>query len=178
MTEGAGGAHYLLCTGGRDVPADIQLDVIDTLGFYHAFYLGRLRVLHGGARGVDTWVEEYCQAAGIPTKVFRPGQGRVPSWPTHRNQYMVDCVFAWLPLGHTAQVVAFIGGRGTADCTRRAEIRGLDVIYVPSLEEWAGTRTRTARQVRQSNSDDDTMSGHDHRRREPFDGQGDLLGDR
>ena len=66
-------------------------------------------LIHGGARGADRLGGEWAAAAGIPVTCFDA------KWDAHgaaagpiRNQAMID-------EGHPDLVVAFRGGRGTAD---------------------------------------------------------------
>ena len=75
-------------------------------------------IISGCARGADTLGIEWAEARGIEV-------GRFPAdWDTHgraagpiRNQRMLD-------EGKPDLVVAFPGGRGTADMVRRARARG------------------------------------------------------
>ena len=77
-------------------------------------------VIQGGADGADALAREWCNARAIPCL-------NVPAdWKAHgraagplRNQRMLT----YKP--HL--VIAFPGGRGTADMVRRAEIAGIEV---------------------------------------------------
>lgn len=80
-------------------------------------------VITGGASGADTWAESWAWMAKIPHRAFKA------DWRAHgraagpiRNQQMVEA----LP----DLVVAFPGGRGTADMTRRATAANIPVIKV------------------------------------------------
>lgn len=71
-------------------------------------------VIHGGAQGADAFGAEWADRNGVPTWVFPA------DWKAHgrkagplRNQQMLDEA---LP----ERVIAFPGGRGTADMLRRA----------------------------------------------------------
>jgi len=79
------------------------------------------RVIAGGARGADTIAAEWAVARDIPANVFMAdweGLGR-KAGPI-RNQRMLD-------EGKPDLVVAFPGGRGTADMVRRAREAGVEV---------------------------------------------------
>lgn len=97
---------------------DLQLDSI------HA-ERGIAVLIDGGASGADQMAREWAQRTpGVETMTFRA------RWREHgraagpiRNQRMLDCVRPDL-------VVAFPGGRGTADMVRRATAAGVEVIRV------------------------------------------------
>lgn len=79
------------------------------------------RVIHGGARGADNLADRWAQYCGIACEVYEA------DWETHgkaagpmRNQKMLDD-------GKPDLVVAFPGGRGTADMVRRAKKAGVPV---------------------------------------------------
>lgn len=79
-------------------------------------------VAHGGATGADSEAGRWARACGKPVCVFRArwlqeGKAAGPL----RNQRMID-QFA------PDAVIAFPGGRGTADMVRRATERGIEVI--------------------------------------------------
>lgn len=85
----------------------------------------RIRYLaHGGARGADWCAGEWAAAEDV-TKIEYPadwdayGKGAGPK----RNQYMLEDFKPDL-------VVAFPGGRGTADMVRRAKKAGVEVMEV------------------------------------------------
>ena len=81
-------------------------------------------VIHGYASGVDSQAMKWARACG--RKVF----GFRADWRKHgraagpiRNQRMLD-------EGKPDLVVAFPGGRGTADMVRRAKAAGVEMIEV------------------------------------------------
>lgn len=81
-------------------------------------------VIAGGARGADTMVEEWAKSRGVECIVYNAdwkGLGR-KAGPI-RNQRMLD-------EGKPDLVIAFPGGRGTADMVRKARAAGVDVIEV------------------------------------------------
>lgn len=80
-----------------------------------------LRIVHGGASGADAMASRWADEHGYECVVYaadwrREGKKAGPL----RNQRMLDCE-------HVSLVVAFPGGRGTADMVRRAKARGVDV---------------------------------------------------
>lgn len=79
-------------------------------------------LIEGGALGADEWAAVWAGMAGIRQRLKFPAD-----WATHsraagplRNQRMID-------EGEPDLVVAFPGGRGTADMVRRAEKAGIPV---------------------------------------------------
>jgi hypothetical protein len=108
----------ILVCGGRDY-TDRQT-VFDVLDRLHRDR-GIACIIHGGARGADMLAGEWAARAGIQVD-------RYPAdWETYkhaagpiRNQQMLD-------QGKPDGVVAFPGGRGTADMKRRASAAGLGV---------------------------------------------------
>ena len=86
-------------------------------------------VIHGGCRGADQIAGDWAEFAGAKQHVFPA------NWHLHgkaagprRNQRMLD-------LGKPDIVLAFPGGRGTADMVRRATIAGVKVIEVSASED-------------------------------------------
>jgi hypothetical protein len=78
-------------------------------------------IISGGARGADRHAAVYARRRGIEAVIFRA------EWKTHgtkagpiRNQRMID-------EGKPDLVVAFPGGKGTADMVRRAKAAGITV---------------------------------------------------
>lgn len=111
----------MLVTGGRDFADADGLHRILT-AIHRA--RGIATIIHGRARGADTLAERWAVENGIPTIRF------AADWTGHgayagpiRNGRM-------LREGQPDYVLAFPGGRGTADCVRQA--RRLDVpVLVP-----------------------------------------------
>ena len=114
--------RVLVC-GGRDF-ADRDL-VARTLAPYRPQPItapSEHKIIHGGAAGADTLAREWAEVYGVPYREFPA------DWKTHgraagpiRNQRMID-------EGKPDLVVAFPGGRGTADMIRRAEAAGVPVM--------------------------------------------------
>lgn len=90
------------------------------------------QIWHGGARGADKFAAEYAETWGIHTSVCDA------DWKKHgraagpiRNQHMIASAVALRSsFGAEFIVIAFPGGRGTADCVKRARLAGLDVLEV------------------------------------------------
>lgn len=91
-------------------PANVVTDVSDCI------------LILGGAPGADTLAEEWADVFGVRKRIFPA------NWKEHgraagplRNQRMLD-------EGKPDLVIAFPGGRGTADMVRRAEKAGVPVL--------------------------------------------------
>lgn len=112
-------ALRIVVTGGRDY-ADVERVAL-ALGFLHARYVVQ-RVAHGGATGADEHAKVWARVARInevveyPADWKRLGRRAGPA----RNRLMLDEERPDL-------VVAFPGGRGTADCCAAARERGIRV---------------------------------------------------
>lgn len=109
----------ILVTGGRDFRDQkavyAALDEIDRAN-------GITGLIHGGASGADTLAGMWAISQGVtvylhPADWAKYGTGAGPV----RNQEMLD-------RGKPDAVVAFPGGRGTADMVRRAKAAGVPVI--------------------------------------------------
>ena len=125
-------AHYCLFTGGRDtLGPDVEDAVRDILTFLHHFYGVDLRVMHGDAPGVDTIVDQVAKSLDVKVKAYPYDRGRGRAGPIIRNEYMCSLLVQWEQLGHSVEVIALPGGRGTAHCSRFAEQLGLNVTYIP-----------------------------------------------
>lgn len=112
--------RVLVC-GGRDY-ADRE-HVYLVLDLLHR-RVGVAVLIQGEARGADTLAREWAEARGVPVLPFPA------DWTRHgrfagprRNQRMLD-------EGRPGLVLAFPGGRGTMDMTRRARRAGVRVISV------------------------------------------------
>jgi hypothetical protein len=111
--------RLVVVTGGRDfTDREFVSEVLTCAAPTH--------LIHGCARGADTLCGNWAKRRGIPCI-------EVPAnWKAHgkaagplRNGWMLDLN----PIG----LVAFPGGRGTADMIRQAQARGIKV-YAPSYE--------------------------------------------
>lgn len=81
-------------------------------------------VITGGARGIDTIANQFARGLGCKTVVFHAdwaNEGRAAG--PKRNARM-------LAEGKPDFVLAFPGGRGTADMVRRAKAAGVPVVEV------------------------------------------------
>jgi len=78
-------------------------------------------IIHGGASGADFLAGKYAEWRNIDTVVF-PAEWdlRGKAAGPLRNQRMID-------EGKPDLVIAFPGGRGTADMIRRAKAAGIEV---------------------------------------------------
>jgi hypothetical protein len=90
--------------------------------------LGITEILTGAAPGTDTDALTWAKAMALkatPFPVsFRDWQRFGKAAGPLRNRQMLDS----LMLHHPAVVIAFPGGKGTADCVRQATARGVRVI--------------------------------------------------
>lgn len=87
---------------------------------------GLTNIIHGDARGADTWAKEWAMAEHIPEIPFpakwkRPNGTRDLQAGHKRNQQMID-------EGHPDLILAFPGGSGTADMIRRGREHNIPVI--------------------------------------------------
>lgn len=119
--------RVLVC-GGRDYAERGQVFV--TLNGI-ATANGELHIIQGGAEGADGFAREWAQAEyATLTSYFANWQAHGRKAGPIRNQTMID-------EGKPHLVVAFPGGRGTADMVRRAEASGIPVLKVPEPHEHA-----------------------------------------
>jgi predicted Rossmann-fold nucleotide-binding protein len=112
--------RVLVC-GGRDYADSAAVyGVLDGLHRKHRL----TAVIQGGASGADALAMNWALNSEVDSFTYEA------DWKTHgkaagpkRNQQMID-------EGKPDMVVAFPGGRGTADMTRRAMAAGLPLIEV------------------------------------------------
>jgi hypothetical protein len=110
----------VLVTGGRGFSNRTLLFAsLDSLHADHAFTM----IIHGGASGADRLAGEWAASRGIPVEVYpadwqKYGRAAGPI----RNQRMID--------RKPDMVVAFPGGRGTADMVRRVRQTGIGLVTV------------------------------------------------
>lgn len=124
-------SHYVLITGGRDPDESVWEDLYTILTLLKGLHGSELRVMHGAARGTDSWAGEVCDQLGIISKGYPADWERDSKRAgLQRNMEMLTKLVSWIALGHTAQVVAFPGGTGTAHCVTNAEKLGLDVSHI------------------------------------------------
>lgn len=111
--------NRILVCGGRDFDDFFTLDMV-----MEAYLEEVPHIIHGGAKGADSLAGDWAYMNVLPCTVY-PAQ-----WNRHgkaagpiRNQQMLD-------EGKPDLVVAFPGGRGTADMIRRARKAGVDVYEI------------------------------------------------
>lgn len=114
---------YVLVTGGRDFNDKKLLDRV-----MHAQKLdlpegSEMIIVQGGAKGADFLARRWALSWNIPLinipadwRKFDKGAGAV------RNQQMLD----WFPI---ELVIAFPGGKGTADMVERADKAKIEIIH-------------------------------------------------
>jgi hypothetical protein len=111
----------LLVCGGRDYGDWYR--VHQTLWFVAVHY-GVTEIIHGAARGADTLAERWAKSAGVksaPYPVSRSEWERFGNSAGHlRNTRM-------LVEGRPNMVLAFPGGRGTANMIQQATTAGIPV---------------------------------------------------
>lgn len=123
--------HYVLFTGGRDVDGhEAQVAMHDTMEFLSLFYGVGLRVMHGGARGVDTLAQQAADHFNVTSKAFPADWGRGKKAGIERNIHMGELLVDWEAQGHSVEVIAFPGGRGTAHMATFAGKLGLNVTHI------------------------------------------------
>lgn len=84
-------------------------------------------IIHGAATGADEWAAKIAHNEGIPTCGFpaRWDIQRKAAGPI-RNKRMLDVAEPHL-------VVAFPGGRGTANMVKQAKARGIEVQEISAV---------------------------------------------
>jgi hypothetical protein len=121
----------VLVCGGRDFgDRDALFALLDALVASLPTSLPIGLVIHGDARGADRLGGMWARQRGIAVKVFPA------NWNLHgraaggiRNQTMLDYLLTLPP--DRRLVVAFPGGRGTADMAARAKAANVPVIQPP-----------------------------------------------
>ena len=128
--------RVLVC-GGRDLDAHEVWNWLESFGHQDAAealgrFSGRDRItciIHGGARGADEGAARWGENEHIPVRAFKA------DWKKHgkaagpiRNGQMIR-------EGRPDVVIAFNGGRGTADMMRQARDAGIPIVRpTPSPE--------------------------------------------
>lgn len=113
--------RIIVCGGRYYSNKDRVFETLDAL----QDRVGSFELMHGGARGADALAHDWWWDRGLG-----PCEPMPADWETHgraagpiRNQLMLD--------EHKPDlVIAFAGGRGTADMVRRAEAAGVEVQHV------------------------------------------------
>lgn len=110
----------VLVCGGRDFNDAMTLG--SWLGGIHKQH-GITLLIEGGARGADYMARKFAEWAGIPVKSFPADWSQGKSAGPVRNRQM-------LTEGKPDLVVAFPGGKGTADMVRQANAAGIKVLEI------------------------------------------------
>jgi hypothetical protein len=86
-------------------------------------------IIHGGARGTDSYAGYFARAMNIPQDIYRPRYSMYSSRiaPLMRNQEMID-------KGKPQLAIEFPGGTGTADMHERVIHAGIDLIVIKDEE--------------------------------------------
>jgi hypothetical protein len=100
--------------------------IFDELETFH-FYYPITTLIHGGAKGVDSFAGEWAEDRGIPVEVYPA------DWNKHgraagpiRNQKMIE--------QNPRCFIAFDGGPGTANMVKTAKIAGVKVVHLDKPE--------------------------------------------
>jgi hypothetical protein len=118
----------ILITGGRDfADRDMLYRVLDQLHAEHSFSV----LIHGAAKGADRLAGEWAGARGVevlalPADWKRHGRGA----GLIQNRQMLE--------EKPDLLVAFPGGKGTADMVTVAKKAGLRTVFAEELAESAG----------------------------------------
>lgn len=113
--------RVLVCGGREFTDREALTQVLEHLRRTRGIFL----LIAGGARGADTMAAEWAKTASIPCEVYMADwDGLGSKAGPIRNQRMLD-------EGKPDLVVAFPGGRGTADMVRRARDAGVEVLEIP-----------------------------------------------
>lgn len=108
----------IVVTGGRDFNDIGAIDMaLDAVRRKH----GDFTLINGCARGADTLCRQWASDRGLPCDDFPADWNKYGKGAGHiRNQKMID-------EGKPDALVAFKGGRGTADMVRRCKSVGMPV---------------------------------------------------
>lgn len=124
--------RVLVC-GGRDLDEfqvfnRLKAELHEVLDDHLVGYPREITIIHGGALGADEGAKRWAESENARAICFKA------DWKKHgkaagpmRNQRMID-------EGKPDIVVAFPGGRGTADMIRRAEAAGIRAIKLTEIK--------------------------------------------
>lgn len=143
VTASSHGLRVLVCGGrryGLD-PAERREVYYVLQGLHERHRIAA--IIEGGAPGADASAAAFAQQEGVPLLTFRP------DWDTYgkaagprRNQRMLD-------EGKPDVVLAFPGGKGTADMARRAMAAGVEVRHYTG--RWAQEIARRSNATQEPN---------------------------
>jgi len=112
-------SHRVIVCGGRDYnDSETVYEVLDDLNI--------AELANGGASGADTLCSYYAQDRNIPCTVYPARWELGKSAGPKRNAEMLNGFKPTL-------VVAFPGGRGTADMVRKAKSAGVEVMEITAI---------------------------------------------
>lgn len=112
--------RVLVC-GGRDYTDHIRVTTV--LSKLHS-EAGIDGVIEGGARGADRLAREWADRWHVPVETYEADWENQGSFAgPARNRRMLD-------EGKPDLVIAFPGGRGTADMVRKARKAGVEVVEI------------------------------------------------
>lgn len=121
-------------TGGRHrTPSPSEMAVFWSLVEHYAI----TEIAHGDYpddRGTDRYVGRAARQAGLYVQPYPVKQAIDGPWPgagPRRNGRMLRSLD--LNFQPVALLIAFPGGRGTADCTKQARLMGLVVEVIPEI---------------------------------------------
>ncbi len=104
----------VLVCGGRDFEnATLLFSTLEKIGITH--------LLHGGATGADALAQYWATIHKVPVTQF------VADWRKYGKAAGPTRNAEMLAQGKPDMVVAFPGGKGTADMVRRAKAKGVPV---------------------------------------------------
>lgn len=106
--------RVLVCGGREYLNIDFVYQVLDTLD-------GVSEIIEGGARGVDTIARHWAKERGVPVRTFRA------DWQKHKKSAGPIRNGQMLREGKPDLVIAFPGGRGTANMVEQAIRAGVPV---------------------------------------------------
>lgn len=110
----------VVCGGRNFKDVDLMHDTMNALHSIRSITL----LANGDARGADWWANQWAIANGVDVCKF-PVNWRFKNKAdaeSHRNAVMLAVIQPDL-------VVAFLGGKNTADVTRQAALAGMTVLY-------------------------------------------------
>ncbi len=116
--------RVIVC-GGRDYADDLLVG--ETLQHY-LDNMPELLMVQGGASGADLLAKTWCEQQGVPCATFKA------EWSKHGKSAGPLRNAAMLATVEPDVVVAFPGGRGTADMVRRARKAGVAVLSIGVTE--------------------------------------------
>lgn len=115
----------VIVCGGRDFNDALTLG--SWLGGIHKNNGPITLLIEGGAKGADFMAREFAKWQGIPVKTFSADWDRLgKSAGPIRNKQMLD-------EGKPDLVVAFEGGKGTANMVRQAQEAGVRVLIATKI---------------------------------------------